>query len=266
MKPAIRHGPDFQAVIPPLSELKPKTAKEPSAKKGGRGGSLISADAVLISVIGPEKAASDALPMDAKMDPNEGIGETPSQNTLVNASPVHQKLTVSQECGSFPKAECETFTCGQADSAAARPEAKTEAAVARTRMPAVSCPTEDSEIYQAISADVAGQSAFSFLGLPAGKQVLLQRGQRQRKKPQWLNGTIDPHVPDKKWGLPTNPQVSSIFSQMTLACLNPARRSLCYGSACFHILGQSWKGTSLAGRYHRLALLHRMWGCPQFLR
>ena len=82
MKPAIRHGPNFQAVIPPLSEVELKPAKEPSAKKGGHGGSLISADAVLISVIGPEKAASDALPMDAKMDPNESIGASPLKNDL----------------------------------------------------------------------------------------------------------------------------------------------------------------------------------------
>ena len=41
----------------------------------------------------------------------------------------------------------------------------------------------------------------------AGKQILLQRGQRQRKKPHWLDNTIDPHLPDKKWGLPNSRQV-----------------------------------------------------------
>lgn len=56
----------------------------------------------------------------------------------VNASPVHQKLTVSQECGTFPKAKYLTLfvsTCRYADPAA-RPEAKTEAAVARLRVSA----------------------------------------------------------------------------------------------------------------------------------
>ena len=41
----------------------------------------------------------------------------------------------------------------------------------------------------------------------AGKQILLQRGQRQRKKPQWLDNTIDPHLTDRKWGLPAPHQV-----------------------------------------------------------
>ncbi len=128
----------------------------------------------------------------------------------VNASPVHQKLTVSQECGTFPKANCLTLfvsTCRYADPAA-RPEANTEAALARLRVSAYHSGLKD---ISALSADVARHCAFNVLSSYAGKQVLLQRGQRQRKKPQWLDGTIDPHVPDKKWGLPTGPQVPSTF-------------------------------------------------------
>ena len=76
IKPQIRLGEHFQAVIPPLAEVKPKPAKEPSAREGGRGGALVPSVAlVLASVKGPEKAAADALPLDAKMDPTESIGE-----------------------------------------------------------------------------------------------------------------------------------------------------------------------------------------------
>lgn len=50
--------------------------------------------------------------------------------------------------------------------------------------------------------------------LRAGKQILLQRGQRQRKKPQWLDNTIDPHMTDKKWGLPSSRQVRSCPHQL----------------------------------------------------
>jgi hypothetical protein len=78
MKPQIRMGQEYQAVIPLLSEVKPRPANEPEAKEGSRGGTLVPLEAVLASVIGPEKAASDALPMDAKMDPIEGIGEPPT--------------------------------------------------------------------------------------------------------------------------------------------------------------------------------------------
>ncbi len=32
--------------------------------------------------------------------------------------------------------------------------------------------------------------------MPAGKTVLLQRGQRARKRPVWLANTVDPHLAD----------------------------------------------------------------------
>ena len=77
IKPQIRLGQEYQAAIPPLSEAKPKPAREPSARGGGRGGTLVpSVAAALASVRGPEKAAADALPLDAKMDPTESIGES----------------------------------------------------------------------------------------------------------------------------------------------------------------------------------------------
>ena len=75
IKPQVRQGREYQAVVPPLSQVKPKPAGEPSAEDRVRGGTPApSAEAVLASVAGPEKAAADALPMDAKMDPNESIG------------------------------------------------------------------------------------------------------------------------------------------------------------------------------------------------
>ena len=75
MKPQIRQGPEYQAAISPKSEVKPRPVGDPSAEDRIRGGTLVpSADAVLASVAGPEKAAAEALPMDAKMDPNESIG------------------------------------------------------------------------------------------------------------------------------------------------------------------------------------------------
>lgn len=86
IKPQIRLGQEYQAVIPPLSEVKPRPANEPEAKEGGRWGTRVSPEAVLASVTGPEKAASDALPMDAKMDPNEGIGERPASSISLSSS------------------------------------------------------------------------------------------------------------------------------------------------------------------------------------
>lgn len=64
-------------MTPPLSQVEPRPAGEPSAEDRVRGGTRApSAEAVLASVAGPEKAAADALPMDAKMDPNESIGKS----------------------------------------------------------------------------------------------------------------------------------------------------------------------------------------------
>ena len=73
-------------MIPALSEVKPRPANEPEAKKGRRGGTLVPFEAVMASVTGPEKAASDALPMDARMDPNEGIGEPPASSNFLSSS------------------------------------------------------------------------------------------------------------------------------------------------------------------------------------
>ena len=78
MKPQVRQGPEYQAVVPPISEVKPRPAGAPLAEDRVRWGTQVpSTEAVLASVAGPEKAAADALPMDAKMDPNEGIGGFP---------------------------------------------------------------------------------------------------------------------------------------------------------------------------------------------
>ena len=75
MKPQIRQGPEYQAVVPPKSEVRPAPMGRIPAEDRLRGGTRVpSAEAVLASVAGPEKAAADALPMDAKMDPNESIG------------------------------------------------------------------------------------------------------------------------------------------------------------------------------------------------
>ena len=88
MKPQVRQGPEYQAVIPPFSGIKPRPAGAPSPEDRIRWGTQVpSTEAVLASVAGPEKAAADALPMDAKMDPNESIGGLlcPAISTCVSA-------------------------------------------------------------------------------------------------------------------------------------------------------------------------------------
>ena len=155
VKPQIRQGAQYQAVIPLLSELKPRPANEPSAKDGGRGGTLVpSAEAVLASVAGPEKAAADALPMDAKMDPNDSIGEhlvayfasclpsstvkdTQCGHAHTTSAWIHHKRSIGTSCGAvgsiFRECQlksCLVCACREAHPAAAGPEAAEEAPVA----------------------------------------------------------------------------------------------------------------------------------------
>ncbi len=65
-----------------------------------------------------------------------------------------------------------------------------------------------------------------WLHLHAGKHILLQRGQRQRKKPQWLDNTIDPHMTDKKWGLPSLRQVPLLPKSIYAMCPTSLREAI----------------------------------------